>query len=78
MPLSEREDRWKKLHLPETKQDAQRLLLMEDMRGEWVGLCVSWNCVCIEAKAVHKATETMEESRWLQDSMRGGGTGHAQ
>ena len=35
MPLSEHDARWKKLHLPETKEEAQRLLLMADMHGKY-------------------------------------------
>ena len=34
VPISEHESRWKKLHLPETKEEAQRLLLMADMHGK--------------------------------------------
>ena len=34
VPLGEHESRWKKLHLPETKEEAQRLLLMADMHGK--------------------------------------------
>ena len=34
VPFSQQEDRWKKLHLPDTKEEAQRLLLMADMHGK--------------------------------------------
>ena len=34
VPFSQHQDRWKKLHLPDTKEEAQRLLLMADMHGK--------------------------------------------